>query len=365
MSRHKDSWYVRLPDHQVVKANSTKSVRHNIKHGQIPTQSYARRSSSDPWTPLYKLEAFTDLVQKMAPLAHRSEEAENGSAGPEEQFALQKVGVRGLLQELVTALESTLHRRKLLLAAISGLLVGLIVVLHLLVGKLPKGWDIAFAVAESLGFLWVVGNGIALISQLTFIELSQLRPAKTKELYQNRLRNTVRLMGCYLVVVGLILAILRGMDELYVFIQGLSEPVWVVENQDILLSAVAVIRVLLQVILLPVMGFSLLLGPIVIVEECSMLRALRHWWNMVMKHPSRLFFYEALVAAIGLVASLPFLLPVFWANMNIPEAGLPHYAAQGFIYLLLGLALTPAIAYLTVANVYLYLHLRYDQLLNR
>src|SRR6188768_4074632 len=84
MSRgHTDSWYVRLPDAQVVRANSTRSVRHHIESGKIPPGSHARRSSRESWTPLDQLDAFADLLAepgRRRPGRERSNSAPDGGA---------------------------------------------------------------------------------------------------------------------------------------------------------------------------------------------------------------------------------------------------------------------------------------------
>src|SRR5437763_12689198 len=96
-----DAWFVRLPDSNVVRANSTRSVRHHIETGTIPPGSYARRSSRESWTPLHRLDAFADLLADYArsrrALRDRGAELEDSGRGVDRALQLQAVGVRGLV----------------------------------------------------------------------------------------------------------------------------------------------------------------------------------------------------------------------------------------------------------------------------
>ncbi len=373
MTHSADAWYVRLPDSQIVRANSTKSVRHNIKVGRIPPESHARRSSGEPWTPLYRLEPFADLLKgssrNLKTQPNHSPELPNGATESPSHFELKSIGVRGLVVELISALDSSLNWSKLRVAAYAAFFVGLIIGIdHEILTRWNWGfpWSVVWNVVKSLAFLLIAGMGTALLTQQTFIELSRLRSAQRKEIRENLDRNTLHLMGAYLVVVGLILSTLALMSWLSTWVQGQTQLEWFFQCREIVISVVAVVQILLQVILLPLLGFSLLLGPIIIVEKCSLGQALLQWTRMVWRYLSRLFLYEALVASMALIACLPFLIPVGLAAMNTHHQGLlDNIASRLVLWLLSGLALTPALAYLTVANVYIYLHLRYDQPLMR
>ena len=60
---------------------------------------------------------------------------------------------------------------------------------------------------------------------------------------------------------------------------------------------------------------------------------------------------------MALALALPLLAPVGYAAWQMP----PTEAVTLTVRFLLALALTPAVAYLTVAGVFIYLHLRYEQ----
>jgi hypothetical protein len=352
-----DAWYVRLPDSNVVRANSTRSVRHHIETGTIPPGSLARRSHRETWTPLYRLEPFADLLANYPGAGHGDAD---GSRGAEHLLQLQAVGVRGLVTELVNALDSTLTRRKLLVAFAACLVFGLLLLVQdVALIYLAPPWVLAGALAQGLIALITAALCTSLLTQLTFVELSQLRPARLREAAQDLSGHALRLFVCYLVVVGSVVAVLYLVQWLPGWLLDPAEDAAFPGREYLALGAV-VVQILLDVVLLPLLGFALLLGPIVVIEEASVLRSLRQWAGMIRTHLRRLFLYESLAAAVALVACLPFVVPVAFAAQNAPWQGTPGVAARATVDLLLGLAATPAVAYLTVANVFIYLNLRYE-----
>ena len=133
MKEYYDPWYVRLPDGHVVKAKSTTSVRHHVEAGNIPLNSMARRDSKHEWKTLTWIAEFTDLgparTNRMPPAANgpaaQSVPTANGSAehvlksgisARLDPMRLQTVGVRGLIDELIAALDSTVSAGKLIVA---------------------------------------------------------------------------------------------------------------------------------------------------------------------------------------------------------------------------------------------------------
>jgi len=115
-----------------------------------------------------------------------------------------------------------------------------------------------------------------------------------------------------------------------------------------------------EIILWPVLGSTLLLGPVVVVEECSVPGALRQWWWLVRRHLGRLLLYES-AAVLGGFALLPFTFPVVlaaWGRWG-QWGGLDNVIGLSLV-LLAGLAAAPLLAYQAVAQVFLYLNLRYE-----
>jgi hypothetical protein len=373
-----DVWLVRMPDGKVVRAKSTASVRLHIDSGLIPVESWVRRSPEEDWVTLEWAVEFTDLVTKKLKQAAEQNNGREGlaaspvrSTDPRSGNDLRTVGVRGLFEELMTALDSTLSRRKLTIAAAGGLLGGGVVLArHLLQ---PSSLDLPglllswFAVAAAL-FL-IGGVCTALLTQMTFVELSRLRPARLREATARLGLFASRLILCHLLVGGSMLLAIFGTYALgeWVLGQDVEGP-----GPTMLAAAANVLRLILEVILWPTLSLTLLLSPIVIVEECSPFRAIAQWGALLRRHLSHGFFYEALAAALGTIMTLPFLFPIVVAGwFSLGASGFEPSALQGNEYilaevtwgtlcLLTGLALTPLIAYVAVANVFIYLNLRYE-----
>ena len=143
-------------------------------------------------------------------------------------------------------------------------------------------------------------------------------------------------------------------------------PGWVLSRAEIPLGADAlagwatVAGLVLEVILWPILGLALLLGPIVVVAECGVAAALRQWYGLLRRHLSRVLLYEALAVALGVVAVLPLLLPIVLAGSFALADGPLFGVRWATLSVLGGLALSPLFAYLVVANVYIYLNLRYE-----
>jgi hypothetical protein len=127
-----------------------------------------------------------------------------------------------------------------------------------------------------------------------------------------------------------------------------------------LAAAAAVLQVLYEAAMWPLLALAVLLGPIVVVEDCGAVQALRQWAALLRQQPARALLHEAGAVAVAAALALPLLLPVELAALAAPVEGEPGLAARATLALLRGLALTPAIAYLAVANVLIYLTLRYE-----
>ena len=356
-----DSWLVRLPDGRVVRAKTTGSVRHHIETGRIPVDSWVRHSPEEDWTTLEWTAEFSDLASqyRKRPVFHEESPA-TAPAGQEKPRVngneLRTVGVRGLVEELLTAVDSTLNRSKLLLAGVVGIL-GAGVFLGL---NLANGWLESWIpwLGAGLILLMIVAVSTAILTQMTFVELSSLRPARRGEALARLGINSVRLMVCYALIGGTILLVIAGLRIL---------PGWILSNvlegpigSDVLPSLAAIGSLILEVLLWPVLGLALLLGPIVIVEECGSFAAIGQWWILIRRHRGRVFLYEALAVALGTVMTIPFLFPVFLAGWITPAIDSLSGVTWSTLCLLAGAAMTPLIAYLAVANVFVYLNLRYE-----
>ena len=199
-----DDWYVRFPDGKVLHAATTNTVRKNIDRGRIPLDSTVRRADDEEWVTLAWTSEFADLVKlaaarKLMPQRRRRVVTTNGKAITAstrlDPHALQTVAVRSFFPELLAALENTVMRRKLVVIAVSGLLLGgLFALAHYPMSDLGGGrpwFNIALAFMAGL----VLAATGTLLTRATFIELSQLRPAKPEEVRTGWTGRTIRLFA--------------------------------------------------------------------------------------------------------------------------------------------------------------------------
>src|SRR5262245_6902486 len=186
-----DPWYVRLPDGRTIKAKSTTSVRHHVEAGHIPLNSMVRRDPDEEWVAMVWVAEFADLgsaggrtlAAHGAPATSVSADARSGVSARLDPMRLQTVGVRGLIDELISALDSTLTRSKMVPAIVAG------VVLYLGMFLIRAGFDWAFnsqengrawvpVVAEAAFAVLVLSILNAVLAKLTHTELATMRPAR-------------------------------------------------------------------------------------------------------------------------------------------------------------------------------------------
>jgi hypothetical protein len=356
-------WFVRLPDGTVLRAASTQALRQQLGAGRIPAASMVRRSPDEEWVTLAWTREFADLVEDQ----HRAGELGQpaGTAGEPapvssrlDPHRLRTVGVRGAVEELLAALDSTLVRTKLLVGSLAGLLLGCCLALHhlgLLDGTLG-GWPMARLAAGVLLGLGAA-TAAAILTRLTFVEVSRLRPARLREGLAGAGALTCRIILGQIIVVGSVVVVLLLLSRV---------PVWVPLEAEsapplaaLLGNGLAVVASQgLAVALWPLFGLSLLLGPILAVEGGSAWSALARWLALLRQNLGRAFCYEALALGVGIIVTLPFALPL---AVLLGMAVDPHLlqAAQVTRDLLLGLALVPLFTYLIVVNVFIYLNIRY------
>lgn len=363
-----DAWFVRFPDGRVVRAKTTIAVRHNVESGRIPVESWVRRRGEDDWSSLEWTVEFADLVvakrkELAGPDKAPGPRTEPDSATKEKTTSgrnhneLRTVGVRGLLDELLAALDSTLGPRKLCIAALTCLFgTALLLTARRFNGSQGEPpWLLWISIG--LGLAAVLGIGAGLLTRITFVELSRLRQARWGEAFGRLGHFGPRIMGCYILVGGAVLLAILGLRNFpgWVLTQQEGDPVAAATPTAI----ATVVSLLLQVLLWPILGLGLLLPPAVIVEECPILPAIVQWWTLVRRNLGRVIIYEGLAFALGTVMTLPFLVPVLLAGA--PPLQIDMSAVTGTTLVLLGgCALTPLVAYLVVANVFIYLNLRYE-----
>jgi hypothetical protein len=369
MNQIADVWFIRLPSGRVLRAPSTRAVRRHLNRGRIPSNSQGRRAPEEAWRGLDSIAEFADLTRMLPGNGHAAPgpPTESGSSPREagtiasrlDPLQMRTIGVGRSFQELLAALDSTLVPSKLLIAAGAGLLAGLLFagqtsgVLDMLMPNAAERWVVLAVVL--LAAAAVTG---ALLTKMTYLEVSRLRPARWKRSRAGLLPNTLRLAFLYLVTGGLALAAIIGLRVLPAWLLNGAGWDWPADIREAIGMGAAVTAVVLEVALWPVVAFSLLLGPVLIIEECSVPAALAGWCRLLRHHFARLFLGEALAVCVGSAAAAALALPLFLAAMPGDRFGYPLGLA---FWVLGGVAATPLIAYLAVANVFLYLDVRYRQ----
>jgi hypothetical protein len=131
-------------------------------------------------------------------------------------------------------------------------------------------------------------------------------------------------------------------------------------GREIAAGTTLALGMVLQVALWSVFLLWWLLPSILVVEGCSLVRGLGQWLVLLRHHLGRALLYQAMAVALGLLIAAPLALllaPVFLPSFSLPEE--LHGVAGGTRCLLLGLACAPTLVYWAVADVFIYLNLRY------
>jgi hypothetical protein len=359
-----DSWLIRFPDGKVVRSRSTAHLRQHVRKGRVPPGSRVRRrrangEAGDRWQ---ALEEVRELAGALTAL--NGQEARPAAAKPRSHrdfSAWRSLGVRGLMRELFDALDSSLHRGKLGLACLLGVLGAILAIAWDLFQFTVDGWSRG-AVGAALAIAGLLASSliITLITQITFVELSRLRQPQRADLWPSCLGHAVRLAAAIFVVVGAGLGLIVALRALpdWIMAQAADGDSW----WRYAAAAVLILRLILEVLFWPMLALApLLLSPILVVEECSAVRGLLEWWGMLRRHLGRIFMYEALAAAMGIVFTAPLGVPILLASAALEGLGDFHFTVgRATLTVLSGIALTPLLAYLLVANVFIYLNLRYE-----
>ncbi|HVS36746.1 MAG TPA: hypothetical protein VMS17_14390, partial [Gemmataceae bacterium] len=371
MNEVSDPWFILLPSGRVYRAASTDVLRQQIHSGKIPRASSVRRSPDDEWTALEWTREFADLLDqfpppraaeqakdKLDPGGERSAPtAGSGLSARLDRTRLPTIGVRGMVHELLAALDATLVRRKLAAAALAGLAAGLILAapqLPMLPFESAAPW--ARWIAAGFLVLLIVTATAAVLTRMTFLELSKMRPARWGEGFTGMLGTTLRIIVAQLLTAG----VAGGAIVLLRLLPG-----WLLDQHvggaasDGLAAAATAIGMILELALWPIIGFALLLPPIFVVERCSIGRALSQWLHLLKTDLGRVFLNEALALGLGLAATLLLALPwlALVAYTADPRVATAVTLTRG---VLAGLAAAPLLGYLMVANLFIYINLRYE-----
>jgi len=373
MKQFDDPWYVRLPDGKVKRAVSTVALRQRLERGKIPLGSHVRRSRNDEWTALEWTAEFNEVVadlrarnhSKPTPLPREplavvapvlSPRASVSSRLDPQQ--LQTVGVQLWITELVAALDSVLVAKKLLTAGLGSLFFGVVLALWRtgLLDLEVSGYGLG-ATMTGAALVLVFALSSALLLQLSHVEVTALRAARWPEALHGWTSLTFRLVLGFLLVLGSVVVLLGGLVQLSNWLLMNVTPPWGVYREfGATLAGVAI--VLASVALLPLFCFSLLLGPILVVERCSIWKAFGLWRKLLRRHLGRVLAFEILALSLGLLITLPFALPVVLVSW-LPLDHRLHGVKSLLTDLLAGVSTAPLLAYLTVANLFIFLNLQY------
>jgi hypothetical protein len=394
MSSNADAWYVRFPDGRVLRATSTTVVRQQLGAGRIPVGSTVRRNPEDEWTSLEWIEEFAEVLAEhrkpaeaaapsrptgrppsspmidvspggsgnRPPAGSSSGNEGSGVAARLDPLRLQTVGVRGLVDELIGALDSTLVRKKIAVALLAALALGLLFAFAPLDpfksleqfskdGSLDRAW-------AALALLVVGSIATALLTRMTFVEVSRLRPAKWREAFTGLAGLSIRLSIAQLVVTGntlLVVELLRVLPAYFLY----ENPLQNVVPAEVIGTVAVIAAMGAEVLQWPVFGLSLLLAPILAVEGSSIGTALLQWLRLVRRQLGRAFVYEALAFGMGLIITLPLFVPMVTLDKIYKIERMQH-AIQAARIVLTAMAIGPLFAYMAVANVFIYLNLRYE-----
>src|SRR5262249_19081188 len=127
MVRARDVWFIRLPDGREWKAKSTRAVVYHIENGNIPPSSRVRRHLDEEWMALEWTSEFSPTVTGRPrisetplepPRSRQDVAALAGVAARLDPLRLESVGVRGLWDELIAALDTAFARGKMLVAIV-------------------------------------------------------------------------------------------------------------------------------------------------------------------------------------------------------------------------------------------------------
>lgn len=377
MKEHYDPWFVRLPDGRTIKAKSTSSVRHHVGAGHIPLNSMVRRDPDEEWVALVWVAEFADLASPSAramapPTAEPPPQAGTSRSGVSarlDPMRLQTVGVRGLIDELISALDSTIARTKMVPAFVAAVLVfGAMFAARVAHRKLVFGEDAAWlsdviGVAFALLVLSVLN---ALLARLTHLEVSTMRPARLRE----GLAGLSRYAGSAIIANALVAG-----GALVVLFLLQYVPTWAhdrLANLDpvafkALYTLILLADTILSVLAWLVVGLCWLLTPAIVVEESSWIAGIREWRQLLREHFGRVLVYEGLAILLGVAVALPLTLAARLAVGVEPRLSPAWPNGSGFgpagaaAVIVEALTAAPMLALMGVANVFIYLNLRYEQ----
>jgi len=361
MRESDDLWYIRLPDGRVVRAKSTRALCYHVQSGRVPWNSLLRRESAEEWVSLDWVPELAEIAKersKRLTAAGVEKVGPQASNEKDTHAPLRSFGVRGLMDELLNALESTFNQTKLLLGATMGAALGLgWVATQLGVLFLDESVQLPFLAGCWVLVLFVNLMASLVLTRMTVLEIARMRPARVREVRSGIVSRSLKLFLVQFLAVGGVAGLLWLSSWLRIRLETGEAPAM----PEVLLVLLAVCRLILEVSSCLIVMLSFLLAPIFAVENAGVFATLRQWWTILRVHLGRLLVYEAMVLAVALIVTLPFLAPLALAGWQTGvESGLPGLVRTSVLLLLGGIALTPLLTYIAVANVHVYLNVQYE-----
>lgn len=380
MKQVRDAWYIRFPNGQEIKAKSTAAVIYHIQQGTIPKNSWARRSREEEWMKLEWHAEFTEAVTGIKPPRETAEDSgrdgegrsavrpPTGVAERMDPMQLRSVGVRGLLDDLLGAVDCAFRRDKLIISLIGAGLIGLVIggVPYLAV-KLGDMLGIAETVDSMSGLVdlaatiaaaivFAITN--ALLTKMTYLELSTSRGVVgLSEAARGIVASVAKMLIVYIVLVGGAFYLMSVLHRLPGWLT--VPPTQIMEaslGNRVLAAAISIVGLLCEVVLWVVIVLTWLLPPILVGEEYSLVGGIREWLGLIASHFNRIALAEVMTLGVGLLLAAPVFLPI--------QRALTHfsfYLPQPIETMAIALSATAFLTVVAVGNVFIFLDAKYEQ----
>lgn len=379
MKQVRDAWYIRFPNGQEIKAKSTAAVIYHIQQGTIPKNSWARRSREEEWMKLEWHAEFTEAVTGIKPPRETAEDSgrdgegrsalrpPTGVAERMDPMQLRSVGVRGLLDDLLGAVDCAFRRDKLIIALIGAGLIGLVIggvpYLAVKLGDMlgiPETVDsmsglVDLAATISAAIVFAITN--ALLTKMTYLELSTSRVVGLSEAARGIVASVAKMLIVYIVLVGGAFYLMSLLHRLPGWLT--VPPTQIMEaplGSRVLAATVSIVGLLCEVVLWVVIVLTWLLPPILVGEEYSLVGGIREWLGLIASHFNRIALAEVMTLGVGLLLAAPVFLPI--------QRALTHfslYLPQPIETMAIALSATAFLAVVAVGNVFIFLDAKYEQ----
>lgn len=290
-----------------------------------------------------------------------------GVAERMDPMQLRSVGVRGLLDDLLGAVDCAFRRDKLIIALIGAGLIGLVIggvpYLAVKLGDMlgiPETVDsmsglVDLAATISAAIVFAITN--ALLTKMTYLELSTSRVVGLSEAARGIVASVAKMLIVYIVLVGGAFYLMSLLHRLPGWLT--VPPTQIMEaplGSRVLAATVSIVGLLCEVVLWVVIVLTWLLPPILVGEEYSLVGGIREWLGLIASHFNRIALAEVMTLGVGLLLAAPVFLPI--------QRALTHfslYLPQPIETMAIALSATAFLAVVAVGNVFIFLDAKYEQ----